>query len=107
FSFCRTPASTDFYSLSLHDALPIFSPFPVHGIDKVIGLKESRLGIFSFLYGLFGLTLALVGIRYFMIHDWPMNIGGKPSFSFTEDRKSTRLNSSHVKISYAVFCLKK
>jgi len=63
----------------------VFSPFPVHGIDKVIGLKESRLGIFSFLYGLFGLTLALVGIHYFMIHDWPMNIGGKPSFSFTEN----------------------
>src|SRR5690606_41917735 len=31
----------------------------------------------------------------------------KPEWSITKDRKSTRLNSSHVKISYAVFCLKK
>lgn len=39
----------------------------------------------AFLYGLTGLTLATVGMRYFMIDDWPMNIGGKPSFSYLEN----------------------
>lgn len=63
----------------------VFSPFPIHGIDPVIGIKRTRLGIMAFLYGLFGLTLAMVGIRYFMITDWAMNIGGKPSFSFVEN----------------------
>src|SRR3712207_7131553 len=35
------------------------------------------------------------------------HVGGQPRFGRAEDRKSTRLNSSHVNISYAVFCLKK
>ena len=63
----------------------VFSPFPVHGLDPILGLKESRLGIMSFIYGLTGLTLAIIGMNYFMISDWPMNIGGKPSFSFLEN----------------------
>jgi hypothetical protein len=63
----------------------VFSPFPIHGIDPIIGVKNTRLGIMAFLYGLVGLTLATVGMRYFMIVDWPMNIGGKPSFSYMEN----------------------
>ena len=63
----------------------VFSPFPIHGIDPIIGLKNTRLGIMAFLYGLTGLTLATVGMRYFMIVDWPMNIGGKPNFSYLEN----------------------
>jgi hypothetical protein len=63
----------------------VFSPFPIHGIDPIIGLKNTRLGIMAFIYGLFGLTLATLGLRYFMIVDWPMNIGGKPSFSYMEN----------------------
>lgn len=63
----------------------VFSPFPVHGIDPIIGLKNTRLGIMAFLYGLGGLTLATYGMHYFMIVDWPMNIGGKPSFSYLEN----------------------
>lgn len=59
----------------------VFSPFPIHGLDPIIGIKESRLGIMSFLYGLTGTALAIYGMYYFMIHDWPMNIGGKPSFT--------------------------
>jgi len=43
------------------------------------------LGIMAFLYGLIGLTLATVGMRFFMIVDWPMNIGGKPNFSYLEN----------------------
>lgn len=63
----------------------VFSPFPIHGIDPIIGIKNTRLGIMAFLYGLMGLTLATVGMRYFMIVDWPMNIGGKPSMSYLEN----------------------
>jgi hypothetical protein len=63
----------------------VFSPFPIHGIDPIIGVKNTRLGIMAFLYGLTGLTLATLGMRYFMIVDWPMNIGGKPNFSYLDN----------------------
>lgn len=63
----------------------VFSPCPIHGIDPVIGVKHTRLGIVSFLLGLFGMTLAFIGFKYFMIDDWPMNIGGKPNFSLMEN----------------------
>lgn len=63
----------------------VFSPFPIHGIDPIIGVKQTRLGIMAFLYGLTGLTLATVGMRYFMIQDWPMNIGGKPNESYLDN----------------------
>jgi tRNA C32,U32 (ribose-2'-O)-methylase TrmJ len=39
----------------------------------------------AFLYGITGLTLATLGMRYFMITDWPMNIGGKPNFSYLDN----------------------
>jgi hypothetical protein len=63
----------------------VFSPFPIHGIDPIIGVKNTRLGIMAFIYGLTGLTLATIGMRYFMVVDWPMNIGGKPNFSYLEN----------------------
>ncbi len=63
----------------------VFSPFPIHGIDPIIGVKNTRLGIMAFIYGLTGLTLATVGMQYFMIIDWPMNIGGKPNFTYLEN----------------------
>ena len=63
----------------------VFSPFPVHGIDPIIGVKRTRLGIAAFMYATTGTTLALLGMWYFMISDWPMNIGGKPSFSLIEN----------------------
>lgn len=63
----------------------VFSPFPIHGIDPIIGVKNTRLGIMAFLYGLTGLTIATLGMRYFMVVDWPMNIGGKPNFSYMEN----------------------
>lgn len=66
----------------------VFSPFPIHGIDPIIGVKNTRLGIMAFIYGLTGTTLATLGMRYFMIVDWPMNIGGKPSFSYLENMLS-------------------
>lgn len=63
----------------------VYSPFPIHGIDPVIGIKRTRLAICSFMYAMTGTSLALLGMWYFMIQDWPMNIGGKPSFSLIEN----------------------
>ncbi|MDP4797722.1 MAG: DUF3341 domain-containing protein [Crocinitomicaceae bacterium] len=63
----------------------VFSPFPIHGIDPIIGIKNTRLGIMAFLYGLTGLLLATIGMRFFMVVDWPMNIGGKPNFSYLDN----------------------
>ncbi|HAW72331.1 MAG TPA: DUF3341 domain-containing protein [Flavobacteriales bacterium] len=63
----------------------VFSPFPIHGIDPIIGVKRTRLGIAAFMYASTGTALALLGMWYFMISDWPMNIGGKPSFSLIEN----------------------
>ena len=60
----------------------VYSPFPIHGLDHALGLKPSRLAIASFIYGCIGLSLGLLMMWYMMIQDWPMNIGGKPSFSW-------------------------
>ncbi|MGM1055242.1 MAG: DUF3341 domain-containing protein [Bacteroidota bacterium] len=60
----------------------IYTPFPVHGLDKAMGLEPTRLAITSFLYGLVGLAVSIVMMNYMMIEDWPQDIGGKPSFSF-------------------------
>ena len=63
----------------------VFSPFPIHGIDPIIGVKRTRLGIVAFMFASTGTALALLGMWYFMISDWPMNIGGKPNFSLIEN----------------------
>ena len=63
----------------------VYTPFPVHGLDKAIGLKETRIAIMSFIYGCIGLTIAILMMNYIMIEDWPQNIGGKPSFSFIQN----------------------
>ena len=63
----------------------VFSPFPVHGIDPIIGVTRTRLAIASFMFGLTGLALAILGITYFMIWDWPMNIGGKPNMTLYQN----------------------
>ncbi len=63
----------------------VFSPFPIHGIDPIIGIKTTRLGIMAFIYGLGGLLLATYGMRFFMVDDWPMNIGGKPNFTYLDN----------------------
>src|SRR5688572_32025011 len=82
--FFNDPATTEIYTLSLHDALPISHP--------AIDTDELRAAC----------------------PDWPGRVEDHaylrhdPSFpDLVEDRKSTRLNSSHSQISYAVFCLKK
>jgi len=63
----------------------VFTPFPVHGLDKAMGLAPTRLAITSFMYGCVGLTVAITMMNFIMIEDWPQNIGGKPSFSYIEN----------------------
>jgi len=68
-----------------YDILEVFTPFPVHGLDKAVGLAPTRIAITSFLYGITGLGVAILMMNYMMISDWPQNIGGKPSFSFYQN----------------------
>ncbi|MEY5041068.1 MAG: hypothetical protein RLZZ414_610 [Bacteroidota bacterium] len=63
----------------------VFSPFPIHGIDPIIGVRKTRLAICAFIYGLTGMSLAILGMWYFMIEDWPMNIGGKPNYTLLQN----------------------
>src|SRR5699024_12254362 len=90
--FLTSPSHLHIYPLSLHDALPISSPsspsmfsFGIRQFSKINSVvgDERMPSFFSFLP-----NEKKLGIR-------------------SSDRKSTRLNSSHVSISYAVFCLKK
>src|SRR5690606_41756460 len=83
-SSSAAPATSVFYTLSLHDALPILAPFEVAVRGGCAPLPRCQL----------------VGV-----HPEAHRASGESPFG--PDRKSTRLNSSHVKISYAVFCLKK
>jgi hypothetical protein len=68
-----------------HHIDEVYTPFPVHGLDKALGLAPTRLAICSFLYGCVGLAVAIAMMNFIMIQDWPQNIGGKPSFSFIEN----------------------
>ena len=49
----------------------VYSPFPVHGIDPVIGVKRTRLAIASFMYATTGTCLALFGMWYFISRTGP------------------------------------
>ena len=68
-----------------HHIEEVYTPFPVHGLDKAMGLAPTRIAIASFLYGLVGLSVAITMMNYMMIIDWPQDIGGKPSFSYLEN----------------------
>ena len=59
----------------IHD---VFSPYPIHGIDDVLGIKRSRLPIVAFFGGLTGMSFALWMQIWMLGFDWPMIIGGKP-----------------------------
>src|SRR5690606_42125890 len=99
FSF-HDPSTTAFYTLSLHDALPIFQlgGRPLH-FPRREGVVPRR--VVDPWLTLAALSLTLVGKPVLPDGD------PGPDERCPRDRKSTRLNSSHVKISYAVFCLKK
>ena len=64
----------------------VYSPFPIHGLDHALGLKETRMAITAFIYGCIGITFGGLMIYYIMISgvakSWPMNIGGKPNWTF-------------------------
>lgn len=62
----------------LHD---IYTPFPVHGLDKAMGLRDTSLHTAGFIYGITGTTVALSSITWILTSDWPLNIGGKPHFA--------------------------
>ena len=61
----------------IHD---IYTPFPVHGLDHAMGLRETSLHTAGFIYGITGTTTALTSMGWIFTKDWPMNIGGKPNF---------------------------
>src|SRR5687768_2162052 len=57
--------------------LEVYSPFPVHGLDEVLGYRRSRLPKAAFLFGITGTSLALFTQIWMLGYDWPMIIGGK------------------------------
>ena len=61
----------------IHD---VYTPFPVHGLDHEMGLRETSLHTAGFVYGITGTTTALSCMGWVFTSDWPMNIGGKPHF---------------------------
>src|SRR3712207_6876075 len=90
FFFFNDTATTEIYTLSLHDALPISARA---GLQPEAGSGDPRP--WTAAGGDAGLRGIALGVQ--AVHNG----------SDTIDRKSTRLNSSHANISYAVFCLKK
>ena len=63
----------------------VYTPFPVHGLDKAMKLKPTNKSIATFIYGCIGFTVSILMMNYIMIVDWPQDIGGKPSFSYIEN----------------------
>lgn len=68
-----------------HHIEEVYTPFPVHGLDKAMGLEGTRIAIMAFIYGCIGLIVSIVMMNYIMIEDWPQDIGGKPSFSYLKN----------------------
>ena len=62
----------------IHD---VYTPYPVHGLDKAMGLRETSLHTAGFIYGLTGTTTAVTFMSWVFTKDWPVNIGGKPHFA--------------------------
>jgi len=55
-----------------------YTPYAVHGLDHALGLSRSQLGKACFLFGLFGVVLALGFQFWASARDWPLNVGGRP-----------------------------
>lgn len=62
----------------IHD---VFTPFPIHGLDKALGLRDTSLHVAGFIYGITGTCTALGFITWALTYDWPVIFGGKPYFS--------------------------
>src|SRR5690625_5894808 len=113
---CPIPPTTDYYTLSLHDALPIY---PIDGTRLTAFGYNNALAVFAVaergsMYdpsAVFYMEKMVVGPAAAEYVDLRLpieqNIKLVAKALDKPDRKSTRLNSSHVAISYAVFCLKK
>src|SRR2546430_13345508 len=93
FFFFNDTATTEIYTLSLHDALPIYSEFFSRHLARAGGCEAEERGSDC----VARIAVVLPGARR----------GVTQILKKQRDRKSTRLNSSHSQISYAVFCLKK
>ncbi|MBP6826829.1 MAG: DUF3341 domain-containing protein [Saprospiraceae bacterium] len=63
------------------DIMDVFTPFPVHGLDPILGLKESRLHILGFIYGASGALFGFLAMTWIFTSDWPIMFGGKPFWS--------------------------
>src|SRR5690606_40754822 len=103
----QPPAPTQTPTLSLHDALPIFTDMQEHGRLNKQALQNGK-HVWSEkpmanTYKEGKALLDLAKSKKLRIWGAPAVVNS-PQFAFMSDRKSTRLNSSHVKISYAVFC---
>src|SRR5207249_9284131 len=104
---CTVPAASATYTLSLHDALPISA----HAFVTKLNPTGSGIVYSAYLGGSaeengLGIAVDAAGNAYVTGLTGSRNFPTTPG-AFQTDRKSTRLNSSHVSISYAVFCLKK
>jgi len=62
----------------LHD---VYTPFPIHGLDREMGLRDTSIHTAGFIYGITGTSLALGFMTWIFTKDWPLNIGGKPHFA--------------------------
>src|SRR5205807_9582586 len=100
----QDPTPPDIYTLSLHDALPICTPSPRPSWRSSFARSDRSLGAFHVTTAR---TRALVLAATCTATKPPMLEPSRPKSPVSRDRKSTRLNSSHLVISYAVFCLKK
>ena len=58
--------------------MDVLTPFPVHGLDPLLGLAESRIHIGGFVYGMIGTLTAFLGMTWIFTRDWPQIYGGKP-----------------------------
>jgi len=59
----------------------VFTPFPIHGMDDAMGLRDSRVGWFSFIGGVTGYCSGMLMIWFMNSFDYPLVVGGKPLFS--------------------------
>ncbi len=59
----------------------VYTPYPVHGLDKAMGLKNSQVGWFSFLGGATGYACGMLLIWFTNAHNYRIEVGGKPMFS--------------------------
>lgn len=62
----------------LHD---VYTPFPLHGLDREMGLRDTSIHTAGFIYAVTGLSIALGFMTWVFTGDWPLNIGGKPHFA--------------------------